>query len=137
MLTRSRCFPLNDDKKAARKRADRVKAENAKNEFHLALKRNFGAVMAEAKFFPGRQWRLDFYLSESRVAVEIEGGVWSGGRHTRGSGFAEDIEKYNAALFIGIRVYRINALDLRDPVKSMSHLARLKGISNFVLTSKK
>jgi hypothetical protein len=42
------------------------------------------------------------------VAVEIEGGVWSGGRHVRPKGFESDIEKYNAATFAGWRLYRFS-----------------------------
>jgi len=48
------------------------------------------------------------------VAVEVEGGTWSGGRHTTGVGFRNDCEKYNAATALGWRVYRFTS----DQVKS-------------------
>jgi hypothetical protein len=40
------------------------------------------------------------------VALEVEGGAWSGGRHTRGAGFLGDMEKYNAAAILGWCVLR-------------------------------
>lgn len=53
-----------------------------------------------------RNWRFDFAWPDRRVAVEVEGGVWSNGRHTRGQGFISDTEKYNAAVMQGWRVLR-------------------------------
>jgi hypothetical protein len=44
---------------------------------------------------------------ESKTAIEIEGGVWSGGRHTRGGGYIKDAEKYNEAAFAGWAVIRL------------------------------
>lgn len=61
----------------------------------------------EVQFHPGRRWRFDYAWPESMVALEVEGGVWSGGRHTRGKGFLGDIEKYNAAASLGWRVFRV------------------------------
>lgn len=61
----------------------------------------------EYKFHATRNWRFDFAWPEARVAVEIEGGVWKGGRHTRGAGFIGDCEKYNAAVLDGWRVFRL------------------------------
>lgn len=43
----------------------------------------------------GRKWRIDVAFPAARLAVEIEGGVFTGGRHTRGAGFMDDMEKYN------------------------------------------
>lgn len=45
--------------------------------------------------------------------MEIEGGVWSMGRHTRGSGFVKDMEKYNAAASLGWRVFRFTPKQVR------------------------
>ena len=64
-------------------------------------------LIREHRFHPTRKWRFYFAHLASRVAIEIEGGVWSGGRHTRGAGFVTDCEKYNAALALGWRVFRL------------------------------
>jgi len=68
----------------------------------------------EIKFHPVRKWRFDFAWPDQFVAVEVEGGTWSGGRHTTGVGFRNDCEKYNAATALGWRVYRFTS----DQVKS-------------------
>lgn len=54
----------------------------------------------------GRRWRFDFAWPWLMVAVEVEGATFAGGRHTRGSGFAADAEKYNAAAEHGWTVLR-------------------------------
>jgi hypothetical protein len=60
----------------------------------------------EYSFFPGRKWRADFAWPTRRLLVEVEGGVYSGGRHTTGPGFERDCEKYNAAALSGWVVLR-------------------------------
>jgi very-short-patch-repair endonuclease len=60
----------------------------------------------EYRFHPKRRWRFDFAWPTQKIAVEIEGGVWSYGRHTRGSGFLADMDKYNMAGALGWRVFR-------------------------------
>jgi very-short-patch-repair endonuclease len=63
--------------------------------------------MREHRFHPVRRWRFDYAWIEHKVALEVEGGVWTGGRHTRGAGFVGDMEKYNAATVAGWRVVRV------------------------------
>lgn len=60
----------------------------------------------EFKFHPQRRWRADFRITGYPVLVEVEGGTWSNGRHSRGSGFAKDCEKYNAAAKLGYFVIK-------------------------------
>lgn len=57
--------------------------------------------------FCERLWRFDFCWTDQKVALEVEGGIWSGGRHTRGKGFLEDCSKYNQAAIMGYKVIRI------------------------------
>ena len=61
----------------------------------------------EYRFAPPRRWRFDFAWPKRRLAVEIEGGVHSGGRHVRGQGFVDDAEKYLGAIVLGWTVIRV------------------------------
>lgn len=63
-------------------------------------------VVKELKFHPKRKWRTDYAIPDKKVAIEIEGGAWTNGRHTRGKGFIADMEKYNAMTVFGWRLLR-------------------------------
>lgn len=70
----------------------------------------------EFQFLVKRRFRFDRAFPRKKVAVELEGGVWSGGRHTRGKGFESDCEKYNLAHSNGWMVFRFTGNMLkRDP----------------------
>lgn len=73
-------------------------------------------LVTEAKLIEGRRFRVDFAALDAKVCVELEGGTWSGGRHTRGKGYESDCEKYNLLTAKGYRVFRFTSgmLD-RDP----------------------
>jgi very-short-patch-repair endonuclease len=68
----------------------------------------------EYRFAPPRKFRFDFSWTRQKIAVEIEGGVWSHGRHTRGQGYLADMEKYNLAGASGWRVFRFTPDQLRE-----------------------
>jgi len=71
---------------------------------------NLPEPVREHRFHPIRHWRFDFaWPDHGKIAAEIEGGTWSGGRHTRGDGFEKDCEKYAEALLLGWRVFRFTS----------------------------
>ena len=68
----------------------------------------------EYRFHTIRRWRFDFAWPERRLAVEIEGGTWIKSRHTTGTGFHNDCEKYNAAALLGWTVLRFDGAMVRS-----------------------
>lgn len=59
-----------------------------------------------------RKWKTDylFTLEDGRkIAVEIEGGAWTKGRHTRPQGFINDMHKYNCYAVLGITLLRFTS----------------------------
>lgn len=73
-------------------------------------------IYKECKFCPDRKWRFDFavYSYPLCLGIEIEGGAWSRGRHTRGAGFIADMEKYNFAALLGCHVLRFTPQQVLD-----------------------
>src|ERR1700733_12210451 len=62
----------------------------------------------EYRFHAERKWRFDFAFPAKKVGVEIEGGTWTSGRHSRGTGYENDLNKYNAAVRDGWMVLRFS-----------------------------
>lgn len=60
-----------------------------------------------------REWTCDMVWLSHKIALEVEGGAFSGGRHTRGKGYTEDCEKYNAMSLNGWIVLRYTTTHLR------------------------
>lgn len=56
----------------------------------------------------GRQFRFDRCWPNQRVAVEVQGGVWIAGAHSRGSGVQRDCLKLSMAAAVGWRVLPIS-----------------------------
>jgi len=105
---------------AAKKKA----AEDLKKRFiQHCVKNGLPEPEAEYKFHPERKWRIDYIfkqftwgkhlLSKYAVALEVEGGTWGKkSRHTTGTGFIADMEKYNEIAIAGIRLIRVIPKDL-------------------------
>jgi very-short-patch-repair endonuclease len=68
----------------------------------------------EHRFDATRRWRFDFAWMPQRIALEVEGGTFAGGRHSRGTGFEADCLKYNAAALDGWRVFRVTTAMVDD-----------------------
>lgn len=64
--------------------------------------------------FCERRWRFDICFLDCKVAVEIEGGIHSRGRHVRPEGFRKDAAKYRRAAILGWLVLRITSHDINS-----------------------
>ena len=68
-------------------------------------------VVKEFQFHPTRRWRFDYAFPSMKVAVEVDGGVWTSGRHINPAGYVGDMEKLNNAASLGWLVLRITTDD--------------------------
>lgn len=91
--------------------------------FGLLRREGLPEPMTEYVFAAPRKWRFDFaWVTELHrepgncynigIALEVEGGVWTRGRHTRGKGFLADCAKYNEAACRGWRLIRVTPSQL-------------------------
>lgn len=81
-----------------------------------------------AEYWPviSERERIDFAFPVVKLAIEIEGGVWTGGRHTRGAGFVNDCNKYNrleSDLWHVLR-YQPEKIDWDQIKKTLNNLGR-------------
>lgn len=97
-----------------RKKMRQTKPQTPKQDFFTLLCRSDLKLecIKELKFHPIRKWRFDYAIPAAKIAIEVEGGVWTGGRHTSPKGFLNDMEKYNTATIMGWRLLRTTPEDL-------------------------
>lgn len=92
----------------------------------LMAMRLHDGMTQEHRFHETRKWRLDFAWPDEQLALEVEGGVYSGGRHTRGYGFEQDATKYAEALLAGWRVLRATGAQVKSG-QAAEWVARARG----------
>lgn len=78
----------------------------------------------ELRFCPPRRWRFDYAWEDHKIAVEMQGGLWTRGRHSGGTGQVNDMEKFNAAVMCGWRVLQFTPEQVRkgDPISFVKTL---------------
>ncbi|MFN4186709.1 MAG: DUF559 domain-containing protein [Acinetobacter johnsonii] len=112
------------------KRPASVKKERVVSEGEAILSQHLRTLKIEFeqefKFHPSRKWRADFHLKDKKILVEVEGGIWSNGRHTRGKGYLGDLEKYNAATMMGYQVIRFSTEQVKSG-KAIEQILKLIG----------
>lgn len=62
---------------------------------------------AEFQFAAPRKWRFDWAYPDCKIAIEVNGGAWTRGRHVRGKGYINDMEKMSEAAARGWRVIHV------------------------------
>lgn len=68
----------------------------------------------EVSFHPTRAWRLDLAWPVAMLAVEIDGGTWTRGRHVRAQGYEDGCVKCAEASLLGWTVIRATGEMVRD-----------------------
>ena len=107
------------------KRGGKVESEG-ESLLSLQLKALKIAFEREFKFCQDRKWRADFHLVDKMILIEVEGGIWSGGRHTRGKGYLGDLEKYNEATMMGYQVIRFSTEQVKSG-KAIEQIEKMVG----------
>ena len=82
----------------------------------------------EVRFHPTRRWKFDLCYPEKMIAIEVEGGTYTGGRHTRPIGFENDCRKYSEAALLGWKVIRVTR-GMIDSWEALDLVARALGVT--------
>lgn len=72
------------------------------------------APVLQYRIVPGRQFRWDAAYVDAKVAIEVQGGVWSNGSHVRGSGVQRDCLKASMAAALGWRCLPVTREMIED-----------------------
>jgi very-short-patch-repair endonuclease len=101
-----------------------VKKLSREQAFLLTLKaRKMPTPTPEFQFHPTRKFRLDWAWVEQKVGLEVDGGIWTGGAHGRGTGITRDQEKTNLAAGLGWRILRCTPSKLMAD-ETLDHINR-------------
>ena len=76
--------------------------------FHHILCAGLPVPEREYRFAPPRRYRADFAYPEKKILVEVQGGIYTSGAHSRGVGLERDYEKLNLAQLNGFRVFQFS-----------------------------
>ncbi len=95
--------------------AAKKQISQAEESFFLAM-RAFKHPIPERefRFLKNRKFRFDFAWPGMMIALEVEGGIYKGGRHTSINGFETDCIKYALAAQNGWTVYRFSTGQVLD-----------------------
>lgn len=67
----------------------------------LCREKGWPVPVPELVFAPPRRWRFDLAWVQAQVAVEVQGGLFTQGRHVRGPALQREFEKLNTAQLAG------------------------------------
>lgn len=90
---------------------------------------NIPTPVPEYRFSLNRKWRIDYAWPEYQIAMEIEGGIYIGGRHINPKGYIKDQEKYNNLAEIGWQLLRyqpkrINFFQIKSTIENKIRLTK-------------
>lgn len=85
----------------------------------LADLTSFGLISGmktQYKFHPVRKWLFDFAWPNRKLALEVNGGTYVHGAHSRGAQQRKDMEKWSEAALLGWRIIHVDTVDVKHKV---------------------
>jgi len=112
MVSWRKYVPRADSAEARQKRVralpePRLRISDPEEQLAWQLRAEGLTFEREYRFHESRLWRLDFWFADAKLAVEIDGGGFVGGRHSRGVGVEKDCEKASHVAMAGYRLMRV------------------------------
>jgi very-short-patch-repair endonuclease len=112
-------------------RGNMIKNETEKLLYEILNDAFPGQWVSEFKGIDGRKFRFDAANPSLKVAVEIEGAIWTQGRHNRPLGMLQDMKKYNLATVNGWKILRYDTETLRKrPWELIKDVRMLCGVDD-------
>ena len=109
----------------AKKAAAKAKRERFENQFAAQiLAAGLPPPIMQFRFAKdiGRQWRADFAWPDFGLLLEVQGGGFVAGRHTRGKGHEDDCERKSVAVTLGYAIVEVTPRHVREG-KALAWLA--------------
>ena len=101
----------------------KLKAQHkSKYLFHAAAYcRDMGVAEPQGEYYfhPSREWRFDLAWPVQKVALEVDG-IWVTNAHTGPMQVVRNMEKQNAAVFMGWRVLRCQESEIAKTLKQIA-----------------
>ena len=84
------------------------------NQFFIPFLKSAGIPepVTEHRFAPPRRWRMDYAWPDAKLALEVQGGIWTRGRHSRPAALLKEWEKLNTGAAMGWRFLFCQPSDL-------------------------
>lgn len=99
---------LSKEQKQAKAEANKKAKALIQETFFLLLDQvDISRPHPEYIFHRERLWRCDYCWIEQKIILEVEGGIFIQGRHSRGAGMKADFTKYNEAAIYGYRILKV------------------------------
>ena len=122
---------MDYDQETVKKLAKRSDKEGLENSFLAHWVMLFPQLPPPVRQFKirnpntGRDWRLDFAWAEELLAVEIQGGAWTGGGHNTALGQQKDYIRHNHLTWKGWRVLYFNTPMLKHMADVVEEVAEV------------
>ena len=119
------------DAATVQKLAKRSPKEELENSFRTHWTLLFGDLPMPVRQYPirnhatGRDWKLDFAWVEERLAVEIQGGAWTGGGHNTAKGQHSDYCRHNELTRRGWRILYFNTIACKNMAEVVTDCAEI------------